>query len=123
MLIGGEVCHYGGEFRPLMIYYLPLADFHLAFITLSPLAHCRLPSLRLVLEVLFRDLLSSRDGPKPIFEMARGNDGKGVAHDVDGAIRMIEKLQEVDAAEGRGKLLVIIANEASSLDVVEFFPA
>lgn len=110
ILMGGDACHHGGEFRPSR--YLPLPEK----ISPNPLERYGGQSCP---GALFEDLLRDGDRTKPFFEIPRLEDGKGVAYDVDEATATIGKVQEADAKE---EVLVVIAHDDSLLDVVDFFP-
>jgi hypothetical protein len=56
---------------------------------------------------------------KPFYAIARLDDGKGVAQDVDEAERTIGKVIEADATD---EVLVLMAHDDSLLDVMDFFP-
>ncbi|KAF7928488.1 uncharacterized protein EAE98_005544 [Botrytis deweyae] len=91
VFMGGDACHHGGEFRPSP--YHPLPEF------LTP---ARMPSYGITCSAI-----------------ARRDDGKQVAHDVDEAERTIEKVMEVDASD---EVLVVMAHDETLKDVVSFFP-
>jgi hypothetical protein len=52
-------------------------------------------------------------------EISHLRDGKSIAHDYHAAVRTIWNVQEADARE---EVLVVMAHDDSLLDVVEFFP-
>jgi len=110
IFMGGDACHHGGEFRPSQ--FLPLPD------SFSP-NPLDLKSKNPCPGTLFEDLLPHRDKTKPFYKIARLEDGKGVAHDVDEAEVTIEKVIEADAQD---EVLVVMAHDDSLLDVVDFFP-
>jgi hypothetical protein len=56
---------------------------------------------------------------KPFYAIARLDDGKGVADDVDEAEVTIGKVIEADA---RDEVLVVMAHDESLLPVMDFFP-
>jgi hypothetical protein len=68
---------------------------------------------------LFEDLLRDGDRTKAFFEIAKGQDGNGIAHDFDDAMATIDKVQEADAKE---EIVVLMAHDESLLGVVDFFP-
>ncbi|TGO48408.1 hypothetical protein BCON_0241g00130 [Botryotinia convoluta] len=68
---------------------------------------------------LFEPLLRDNDRDKPFYAIARRDDGKEVAHDVDEAERTIEKVMEVDASD---EVLVVMAHDETLKDAVSFFP-
>jgi glyoxylase-like metal-dependent hydrolase (beta-lactamase superfamily II) len=110
IFMGGDACHHGGEFRPSK--YLPFP----VHIMPNPLVKgSTKPCPGAIFEHLFRD----GDDTKPFYEIARLEDGKGVAHDVDEAEATIGKVQEADARED---IFVVMAHDDSLLDVVDFFP-
>ncbi|KAF7949651.1 uncharacterized protein EAE97_003160 [Botrytis byssoidea] len=109
VFMGGDACHHGGEFRPSP--YHPLSEF----LTPPPL-----PSYGITCPgSLFEPLLRDNDRHKPFYAIARRDDGKEVAHDVDEAERTIEKVMEVDASD---EVLVVMAHDETLKDVVSFFP-
>lgn len=110
ILMGGDACHHGGEFRPSQ--YLPLPSA----ISPNPLD---LKSSNPCPGALLENLLPGGDKTKPFYKLARSEDGKGIHHDVDEAERTIEKVMEADA---RDEVLVVIAHDESLLNVVDFFP-
>lgn len=110
IFMGGDSCHHGGEFRPSQ--YLPLPDY----IFPNPLD---LKSKTPCPGSLFDDLYRDGDKTKPFYAIARVDDGKGVAHDVDEAEVTIGKVIEADA---RDEVLVVMAHDESLLPVMGFFP-
>jgi len=110
VLMGGDACHHGGEFRPSQ--YLPLPDS----ISPHPLDFNHggvCPGS------LFEPLLRDGDVAKPFYAIAQPEDGSGVAYDVAAAEATISKVIEADALD---EVLVVIAHDDSLLDVVDFFP-
>jgi glyoxylase-like metal-dependent hydrolase (beta-lactamase superfamily II) len=110
ILMGGDACHHGGEFRPSQ--YLPLPSY----IFPNPLD---LKSSNACPGAIFEDLLPDKDKTKPFYQIARPEDGSGVAYDADGAEVTIEKVIEADA---RDEILVVMTHDESLLNVVDFFP-
>lgn len=109
VFMGGDACHHGGEFRPSPYHPLP------EFLTPAPL-----PSYGISCPgSLFEPFLRDNDRDKPFYVIARRDDGKNVAHDVDEAERTIEKVMEMDASD---QVLVVMAHDETLKDVVSFFP-
>jgi glyoxylase-like metal-dependent hydrolase (beta-lactamase superfamily II) len=109
IFMGGDACHHGGQLRPSK--YLPLPD------SILPNPFSRSSSSPCP-GSLFDDLLGG-DKSRPFFEISNLPDGKSVANDFDDAVRTIGKVQEADARE---EILVVMAHDASLLEVVDFFP-
>ena len=109
ILMGGDICHHAGQFRPSLKHPLPSMIFPNPFDQQS-LTAC--PG------ELFEHLLPNNDNTKPFYTVAR-SDGMKVAHDPDEADASISKLQDIDALN---EVLVVIAHDASLLSVVDFFP-
>ncbi|PSS00706.1 beta-lactamase-like protein, partial [Coniella lustricola] len=121
ILMGGDASHHAGEFRPSK--WVPLPDE----ITPNPLGgeggggklsspSFPSPSPSVCPGSLFDHLLQHGDKTKPFYSIAPG----GLSLDKAEAERTVEKLQEADAQHA--KVLVVIAHDASLLDVVDFFP-
>jgi glyoxylase-like metal-dependent hydrolase (beta-lactamase superfamily II) len=110
IFMGGDACHHGGEFRPSQ--YLPLPK------SLSP-NPLDLKSKTPCPGSLFNDLYRDGDKMKPFYAIARLDDGKGVADDVDEAEATIGKVIEADA---RDEVFVVMAHDESLLPVMDFFP-
>jgi glyoxylase-like metal-dependent hydrolase (beta-lactamase superfamily II) len=108
ILMGGDVAHHCGEFRPSQ--YMPFPES----ITPHPLTDS--PS-DICLGSLFENLLPKGD-KQPFYVPAKLETGQA-HHDVDEAIRSIEKLQEADIADN---VMVALAHDMSLLGVVDFFP-
>jgi len=110
IFMGGDACHHGGEFRPSQ--YLPVPES----ISPNPLD---LKSKSPCPGSLFDDLYRDGDKKKPFYGIARLEDGKGVAHNVDEAEETIGKVIEADA---RDEVLVLMAHDQTLLSVMDFFP-
>ena len=102
VLMGGDTCHFIGQFRPTAYRPLPVAQ----------MPEClHLPAFcpGTIMERL-------RESPsKPLFRMPEVN-----AVDISQAQESIEKLQVFDAAEN---VWVIVAHDQALLDQIEFYPA
>lgn len=111
ILMGGDACHHGGEFRPTP--YLPLPTH----ISPNPLdRHSAQPCPGALFEAIHRH----ENGTEPFYEVAVLPGGKGAAHDAVEATETIGKLEEFDADPG---VFVVVAHDESLREVVEFFPA
>lgn len=110
IFMGGDACHHGGEFRPSQYFQVP------ASISPNPLDR---KSKTPCPGSLFDDLYRDGDKTKPFYAIARLEDGKGVAHDVDEAEETIGKVIEADA---QAEVFVIMAHDETLLEVVDFFP-
>jgi hypothetical protein len=107
--MGGDACHHGGEFRPSEWLPLPSSIYP------NPLD---LKSSIPCPGSLFDDIL--RDGnKKPFFVIPDLPGGKGIAYDVQEAQETVHKVMEADA---NAEVLVVMAHDATLLDVVDFFP-
>jgi glyoxylase-like metal-dependent hydrolase (beta-lactamase superfamily II) len=110
ILMGGDICHHVGQFRPSAKHPLP------AMIFPHPFDH---NSATPCPGELFEHLLPDKDTAKPFYCVAGPNNGIQVAADLDAANESISKLQDMD---GLDEVLVVIAHDSSLLDVVDFFP-
>ncbi|ESZ98930.1 putative N-acyl homoserine lactonase AttM [Sclerotinia borealis F-4128] len=108
IFMGGDSCHHKGEFRPSP--YHPLPKTIIPNPLQTPGASC--PGS------LFEPLLRDDDREKPFYTIARLEDGKGVAHDVNEAEET--KVMEADGSDG---VLVVMAHDDTLKDVVSFFPS
>ena len=57
---------------------------------------------------------------EPFLEIANPENGTSIAHDFNGAVESIRKLEDFD---GNDDVFTVIALDESLVDVVEFFPA
>ena len=111
ILMGGDISHHGGQFRPSLKQPLP------SMISPNPFDR---QSVTACPGELFEHLLPNNDITKPFYTVARSKDGtKVIAHDADEADNSISKLQDIDALD---EILVVIAHDKSLLSVVDFFP-
>lgn len=110
ILMGGDACHHGGEFRPTE--YLPLPKE----ISPNPLD---LRSSKPCPGAIFEAIHRKGKATTPFFEISVLEGGKGAAHDVDEATETVRKLEEFDASPD---VFVAIAHDDTLLDVVDFFP-
>lgn len=106
ILMGGDACHHGGEFKPSK--YLPLPDS----ITPNPFKNS---SENACPGAIFESLLRGGDATKPIFTIS----AKGIHHDVEVCKQSVEKVMEAD---GNGNVFTVIAHDGSLLNLVDFFP-
>ncbi|KAJ4302894.1 hypothetical protein N0V90_001785 [Kalmusia sp. IMI 367209] len=109
ILMGGDICHHVGQFRPSSTHPLP------PLISPNPFDQY---SLKACPGELFERFLSDNDKTKPLWRVAR-SDKLQVANDADAADASISKLQDMD---GLDEVLVVIAHDSSLLSVVDFFP-
>lgn len=110
ILMGGDICHHIGQFRPSSKHPLPLVISPNPFNPES-LAPC--PG------ALFEHLLPNEDYTKPFFTVARSKNGIKAVYDAEAADASISKLQELD---GLDEVLVVIAHDPTLLPVIDFFP-
>ncbi|RKU43005.1 hypothetical protein DL546_002810 [Coniochaeta pulveracea] len=110
ILLGGDATHHVGELRPSS--YVPLPE--------------RVCPDRLTGEKgggretgSFEKLLADGDRTGAFYEPAVMPGGHCVHHSVEQAKETISKIQEFDAADN---IMVMMAHDASLLDVVDFFP-
>ncbi|KAL2355243.1 beta-lactamase-like protein [Cryomyces antarcticus] len=105
VLMGGDACHHGGEFRPTE--YLPLP------ISISP---SPIPKLHkgFCFGALFQQVQPDRKADVPFYHIA-----EGFAHDKKVATWSIHGVEEFDAADN---VLVAIAHDDTLLDVLDFYP-
>lgn len=113
VLLGGDVCHYGGSFRPSL--YVPLPD---EILPTPALARFRLPCPCTTFTNLHPhqdDESKSRTTP---YYKVSSKDG---SWNIDAAIAQtsINRLIEFDASED---VFVVIAHDTGLCDVVDFFP-
>jgi glyoxylase-like metal-dependent hydrolase (beta-lactamase superfamily II) len=111
ILMGADTCHHGGEFRPSV--YLPLPDS----IVPNPYSSLSTPCPGHIFEHLHPNPEHYRT--EPFYRIRVNEDGTSVAEDAAAATQSITHLQEFDAAEN---VLVVIAHDASLLDVVDVYP-
>ena len=107
VLMGGDICHYAGIFRPSK--HLPVPEF----IVPHPCNHSH-PDIPFCPGSAFDDLQSSR-GRKPsdtVYDMTFG-------HDIPLAKNTMSWLQELDCNED---VFVIIAHDSTVRDGVDHFP-
>jgi len=109
ILMGGDACHHGGEMRPSPYMPLPSSIRPHPFTDSSSEA-C--PG------AMFADILRDGDKTRPFYLPAK-LETSPTHHDVDEAIKTIEKIQKADIAEN---VLVALAHDKSLLGVVDFFP-
>jgi len=106
ILMGGDICHHGGELRPSP--YMPLPD-QISPNPLQPSSTIPCPG------AMFEEIHPRKSRTEPFFRIAKpGN------FDVEKAANTLNKVKEVD---GREEIFVVIAHDQSLMDVVEFFPS
>lgn len=110
ILMGGDICHHVGQFRPSLQHPLP------SIISPSPFEG---ESFAVCPGELFEHLLPDNDRTKPFYTVARSENGMKAAHDATAAEASISKLQDTDALD---EVLVVIAHDKSLLPVLDFFP-
>ena len=109
VLLGGDVCHHAGIFRPSSYLSVPQS------ITPHPFHDDSQSQIPFCPGSEFEELQRSRgkSTQEPVYKPTFG-------HDIPLAIHTIGKLQELDADEN---IFVIIAHDSSVRDVVDTFPA
>lgn len=107
IFMGADACHHGGEFRPSIHVPLPSS------ISPHPLNKAKM----VCPGALFEEFLRDGDKTKPFFAVKKGEGS--VAYDAAEAERTIAKISEADGDEN---VLVVIAHDATLLDIVDFFP-
>lgn len=112
ILMGGDACHHGGEFRPSQYHPLPTS------ISPNPLDILHSKS-SICPGALFEPLLRDGDRRKPFYAIANPEDGSGVAYDVKEAEETVGKVIEADAND---EVFVVMAHDETLLGVVDFFP-
>lgn len=110
IFMGGDASHQAGEFRPSA--HLPLPES----ISPHPLEAAHATAVPPCPGSVFEHLLRNGDRAKPFLKL---QSTEGVHADPAEAERTIEKMQEADALD---KVLVVIAHDATLLDVIDFFP-
>ena len=105
--MGADTCHHGGEFRPSR--YAPLS---------SSIWQCPGDILEKVKEAT-QSPVSELRLDVPFFTVPNVPDGTGVAFSRSLALDTREKLIQVDSSDN---ILVVLAHDASVLEVVDFFP-
>lgn len=111
ILMGGDVSHHGGQFRPTE--YLPLPQE----LKPNPLdRHSSHPCPGSVFEAMHW----KKKVDEPFLEVANLEDGKGASVDFQGAMESIGKLVEIDSHD---HIFTVIAHDKSLLEFAEFFPA
>ncbi|KAK5113121.1 hypothetical protein LTR62_003700 [Meristemomyces frigidus] len=109
ILMGGDIAHHGGEFRPTK--WLPIPDQ----IDPSPLAPPYAQNAPVCPGELFEAIHPKRSSTEPYTQLI------GPIHeDVELAGKNLGHFQEFDAQPG---VFAVIAHDASLRDVVEFYPA
>jgi glyoxylase-like metal-dependent hydrolase (beta-lactamase superfamily II) len=108
ILMGGDACHHGGEFRPSP--YLPLPD-SISLDLKDGKGRNMCPGS------MFEDVLRDGSKTKPFFGVAKAEGS--VAYDADEAERTIEKVIEADASD---EVLVVMAHDDSLVGIIDFFP-
>lgn len=106
ILMGGDICHYAGIFRPSQ--YLPVPP------SISPHPCCPQSDIPFCPGGVFDGLQKSRgrESTDSLYEMCFG-------HDVPRARETRDQLQELDCNED---IFVIIAHDATVRDAVDHFP-
>ncbi|KAL9063859.1 MAG: hypothetical protein Q9161_009232 [Pseudevernia consocians] len=109
IFMGGDVAHHGGEFRPSVYSPLPslLPDFPLFSPSSSSAVRPPCPG------ELLATIHSAQSATEPFYTPNR-------ADDQDKAIESIRKMMEFDA---RDTIFVVLAHDATLLNVVDCYPA
>lgn len=104
VLMGGDVCHHGAEFRPTQ--YLPLP---------KEITPSLVPKLRSVCPgSFFQDLHPKKSATEPYYEIT-GH----FPHDIEQAVWSVRGTEEFDCNEN---IFVIIAHDESLLDILKWYP-
>ncbi|KAI9700856.1 MAG: hypothetical protein M1836_002226 [Candelina mexicana] len=113
IFMAADTAHHPAEFRPTA--YTPLPPQ----ISPSPLTPTR-PSSTLVTSV-FKSIhrLPSHYATTPFYTLRIRADGSSVAHDPSLAKETLKKVEVFDAQDN---IFVVMAHDASLLDVIDFFP-
>lgn len=114
ILMGGDFSHHGGEFRPSLYNPLPSSISPHPF--KDQRAHAQsCPGA--IFEKIHPTTTSSAKGDwrtQPFFRSSAAS-----TPDLPRALKTIEKVQEAD---GHEEVLVVMAHDATFLDVIDFFP-
>lgn len=106
LLLGGDIAHHCGEFRPTP--YTPLPDL----ISPTPLRH----TLSACPGSIFLAIHRKKDRHEPFFDPVGGD---GWHHDAREAMDSIQKLMEADAYDN---IFPVMAHDMSLGDVVDLYP-
>lgn len=104
VLMGGDACHHGGEFRPSD--YLPLPKE----IKPSPIAHLSPACPGHLLQQMHRE----KSATTPFYQLT-----ETFAHDTKVAEWTISGLQEFDASD---EVFIVLAHDESLVNFIEFYP-
>lgn len=112
MLLGGDIAHHGGEFRPTE--YLPLPK------EISPNPLANQPSSRYATGSscpgsIFEAIHPEQSSTKPFYRLTEG----GVHADTAAAQDSVDKLHDFDAQDN---IFVAVAHDRTLYDLVEYFP-
>lgn len=110
--MGGDVCHFGGSFRPTP--YAPMPSEIPASVPLDH-ARFRLPCPCSIFEQSHRDPPNARTST--FYQVTQ--DPKGWYVDPPVAQTSVDRLEEFDASED---VFVCVAHDGGLLDVVDWFP-
>lgn len=106
VMLGGDLCHHGGELRPSSILPLP-AEILLPNLIQYP--RCVCPGAEF--ETIQKK--RSRAPDEPFFD-------PNIGHDIPETVRTIRKVQGADAAEN---IFFIYAHDSTIRGIVDLFPA
>ena len=106
VMMGGDLCHHGGELRPSEILPLPAEIF---LPTLMQYPGCMCPGAEF--ETIQRK--RSRAPDEPFFDPSIG-------YDIPETVRTFKKVQDADAAEN---VFFIYAHDSTIRGIVDLFPA
>lgn len=110
ILMGGDICHHVGQFRPSPHHPLP------SLISPNPFDR---QSMTPCPGEMFERLLPNKERTKPFYTVPRPQNGAKAGEDVEAAEASISKLQDTDALD---EVLVVIAHDRNVLPVIDFFP-
>ena len=116
ILMGADTAHHGGEFRPSPGVTLP-SDLHPSPLGLDSYLNVR---SGVCPGSLFLDHVHPHhSATQPFYHLTPQPDGKGRTHNISEAEQSVKKMQQFDSDD---RIMVIIAHDASLLDIMDFWP-
>ena len=113
MLLGGDACHHGTEIRPSKYRPIPSVIYPSPYAAIDSDAFLSARS-GCPGSVFQNEIHPSKSSREPFCRPS-----EDISHDLDEAVRSIEKLQELDAREN---IFTVFAHDQSLFDIVDFFP-